>query len=40
MKGKEIVSLIEEWANKRGLHPDDFDTLFADELLEIMEEDE
>jgi hypothetical protein len=40
MNGKEIVKLIEEWANKKRIHPDDFDMLFAHELLEMMEEDD
>jgi hypothetical protein len=40
MSGKEIVALIEEWANKQRMHPDDFSMLFADELLAKMEEDE
>lgn len=40
MKGKEIVSVIEEWLNKNNIHPDDLDMLFADELLEKLEGDE
>ena len=40
MKGREIVSLIEEWLNDKSIHPDDLDMLFANELLNKMEEDE
>lgn len=40
MKGIEIAKLIIEWANENGMHPDDFDMLFAEELLEALEEDE
>lgn len=40
MNGKEIVALIEEWLNKKNIHPDDLDMLFANELLDKMEEDE
>ncbi|MDH5159860.1 hypothetical protein [Heyndrickxia oleronia] len=40
MKGAEIAKLIVDWANDNNMHPDDFDMLFADELLEALEEDE
>jgi hypothetical protein len=39
MKGKEIAELIYEWANKKKFHPNDFDSLFAHELIEELEED-
>jgi hypothetical protein len=39
MRGKEIAELVYEWANKNHIHPDDFDMLFANELLEKLEED-
>ena len=40
MKGVEIADLIYEWANKQAFHPDDFDLLFAKELIERLEEDD
>jgi hypothetical protein len=40
MEGKEIANLIYEWANKEKIHPDDFDVLFAFELLAMLEQDE
>jgi hypothetical protein len=40
MKGKEIADLIFDWLNlKANVHPDDFDCMFAKELLELMEQD-
>ncbi|WP_257148447.1 hypothetical protein [Bacillus sp. AFS073361] len=39
MTGKEIANLIYEWAEKKNIHPDDFDALFVPELLEKLEED-
>jgi hypothetical protein len=39
VKGKEIAKLIYEWANKNHMHPDDFSMLFADELLDKLEND-
>jgi hypothetical protein len=37
MKGSEIAKLIYEWADKNNIHPDDFDMLFAHELIENLE---
>jgi hypothetical protein len=39
MAGKEIAELIYIWADKNNIHPDDFDMLFANELIERLEED-
>ena len=39
MKGEQIADLIVEWANERNMHPDDFNSLFVDELLELLEKD-
>ena len=39
MKGKEIAALIWEWLEKSDLHPDDVGMLFAEELIEKLEED-
>lgn len=39
MKGEELADLIEEWLNKNSVHPDDFNMLFANELLDLMCED-
>jgi hypothetical protein len=39
LSGKEIAELIYEWADKNRIHPDDFDMLFANELLEKLESD-
>jgi hypothetical protein len=39
MKGREIAELIYSWAEEMRIHPDDFDMLFANELLEKLEED-
>jgi hypothetical protein len=38
MTGKEIVQEIYEWIERTNLHPDDFDMLFAKELLEYLEQ--
>jgi hypothetical protein len=40
VKGVEIARLIYAWANESRMHPDDFDTLFVEELLEMLEADE
>jgi SAM-dependent MidA family methyltransferase len=40
ISGVEIAKLIIEWAERNNMHPDDFDMLFADELLDALEEDE
>jgi hypothetical protein len=40
VKGKEIVKIIDEWLYENNYHPDDLDSLFANELLERMEADE
>ena len=39
MNGKKIAELIYEWTNKNSIHPDDFDLLFAKELIEKLEKD-
>lgn len=39
MKGNEIVSLIEEWLNQNNIHENDFDMMFAEELLSLMSND-
>ena len=39
MKGAEIAELIYNWAEEKRIHPDDFDMLFANELLEELEAD-
>jgi hypothetical protein len=39
MKGNDIVSLIEEWLTKQGVHENDFDMMFAKELLDLMDKD-
>lgn len=39
VKGEDIVSLIEKWLEDNKVHPDDFDSMFAEELLEIMSKD-
>ena len=39
VKGKEIAALIWEWLEKSDLHPDDVWMLFAEELIEKLEED-
>lgn len=39
MNGKEIAELIFDWADKNGMHPDDFSNLFVEELIEYLEED-
>ncbi|MEK4025358.1 hypothetical protein [Sporosarcina sp. FSL W7-1283] len=39
MNGEQIVENIIEWANKNNMHPDDFSSLFVEELLEMLEED-
>lgn len=40
MSGKEIAQALVEWANQKRMHPDDFDVLFVDELMEMLEGDE
>jgi hypothetical protein len=37
LKGSEIAELIIQWANDQRMHPDDFDMLFANELLDKLE---
>lgn len=39
MKGEQIVNLIVEWANKQSIHPDDFNVLFVEELMEMLDQD-
>lgn len=39
LTGKEIANLVYDWADKQHIHPDDFDMLFVNELLEEMEND-
>jgi hypothetical protein len=39
MTGKEIAKLIYDWADNQRIHPDDFDSLFVPELLEMLEKD-
>lgn len=39
MKGQELIEHIEAWLDKNDVHPDDFDMMFAKELLEIMSKD-
>lgn len=39
MKGQEINEHIEAWLNKNNVHPDDFDMMFAKELLEMLSKD-
>ncbi|MGG3890207.1 hypothetical protein [Metabacillus fastidiosus] len=39
MKGQEIIELIEAWLSKNNVHPDDFNQMFATDLLEILSED-
>ena len=40
IKGVEIARLIYAWANEGHIHPDDFDILSVEELLEMLEADE
>jgi hypothetical protein len=37
--GKEIAELIYKWAERNNIHPDDFDMLFANELIAKLESD-
>ena len=37
MEGKEIAELLYEWAEKNRIHPDDFEILFVNELLDKLE---
>lgn len=39
MKGEKIADLIVEWASEQGIHPDDFNSLFAEELIELLDKD-
>jgi hypothetical protein len=39
LRGLDIAELIEMWARRNKIHPDDFDSLFVPELLEMLEED-
>lgn len=39
MKGEKIADLIVEWANKQSIHPDDFNVLFVEELMEMLDQD-
>jgi len=40
IKGVEAARLIYAWATEARMHQDDFDTLFVEELLEMLEADE
>ncbi|MEK4025381.1 hypothetical protein [Sporosarcina sp. FSL W7-1283] len=39
MKGKQIADLIVEWADEQRMHPDDFSSLFVEELIELLDKD-
>lgn len=39
MNGQEIIEHIEAWLSKNNVHPDDFDMMFAKELLKMLSED-
>lgn len=39
MKGEQIADLIVEWVNEQGMHPDDFSSLFVEELIELLDKD-